>query len=208
MGLHIGGNGVAGLRFGGRDAAEAKLNGLVVWPDTPPGPVDPWPTKPCLLLANGERVQVLAGTYDPVPQYEPGGRVLIGAGEECSLLYPDTRSPGPNLRYDFQSGAYITYTAGDAFRIYDRNGVLLEPIETLPDAPGTYNLCLFYAYAGDTLLMGLWYSTATYMTVDRRASGGIPGAGTTRRADTYYGITEEYIGKLHDIALALTGGDS
>ena len=31
MGLHIDGRNVAGLRFGGRNAVEAKLNGAIVW---------------------------------------------------------------------------------------------------------------------------------------------------------------------------------
>ena len=207
MGLHIGGNSVTGLRFGGREAAEAKLNGALVWPDTPPGPVDPWPTKPYLRLRNGEQVRVMEGTYDPHgPSYDPGGMVRIPAGASCSLLYPDTRSAGVDLLYELQNGAKITYTAGDAFRAYDRNGTLLALDQPLPDYPGTYNLSLFYTYAGDLLIMGFWYSTPTYLRVDRKASSGVPGQGTALRSDTYYGLTDYYLGVLHDFAMALTGG--
>ena len=207
MGLHIGGSNVAGLRFGGRAAAEARLNGSVVWPDTPPVPVDPWPTRPYLLLRSGERIQVMEGTYTPVPQYEPGGRVLISSGATCSLLYPDTRSAGADLLYELESGAKIVYTHSDGyFRAYDRNGTLQVLDQSLPDYPGAYNLSLFYAYAGETLLMGFWYSTPTYMRVDRKAASGVPGHGTAIRNDTYYGLTDENLAMLHDFAMALTGG--
>lgn len=205
MGLHIRGKSINGMHFGGAAAQEARMNGAVVWPDAVP-PADPWPTKPYLYLANGERMQVLEGTYDPTAQYLPGGQVRIRARESCSLLYPDTGSPGASLRYDFQSGASIVYSTGDAFRIYDRSGNLLDPIQTLPDRPSTYSLTLFYAYAGETLLMGLLYGTASNTAVNRRAASGVPGLGTTRSENTYSGITEEYFTKLHAIAMALTGG--
>lgn len=206
MGLHIGGNNIAGLRFGGRDAVEARYNGAVVWPDAPP---DPWPTRPYLLLKNGERIRVMEGSYTPVPQYEPGGRVLIAAGAECSLLFPDTRSAGADLLYELAGGARIAYTSGatdGVFRAYDKNGVLLPPDQPLPDRPGDYNLSLFYAYADGLLLMGFWYSTPTYMRVDRKASAGVPGQGTALRSDTLYGVTDEYLAMYHAFAMGLTGG--
>ena len=203
MGLHIGGRGVSGLRYGGRDAVEARLNGAAVWPDAPP---DPWPTKPYLYLRNGERIEVMEGAYTPVPQYEPGGRVFISPGATCSLLYPDTRSPGASLTYELQSGAKLVYTADDAFRGYDKNGALLALDQPLPDYPGAYNLSLFYAYADDLLIMGFWWSYPDYIRVNRKAASGVPGYGTVLVDDTYYGLTDYYLGMLHDFAMALTGG--
>lgn len=204
MGLHIEGNAVAGMRFNGRDAVEARLNGAVVWPDAPH---DPWPTEPYLPLANGEQILVMEGVYDPHgPSYDPGGVVRISSGVTCSLLYPDTRSAGTDLLYTLRNGARITYTAGDAFRAYDKNGRLLELDQSLPDYPNAYNLSLFYAYAEGELIMGFWYSTPTYMRVDRKAASGVPGLGTARRNDTFYGLTDENLALLHDFAMALTGG--
>ena len=206
MGLRIGGRDVAAMRLNGADASEARLNGAVVWPDTP---VDPWPEKPYLILANGERAQLLAGTYDPTPQtYVPGGRVLFPANAPCALFYPDEQSPGASLRYEFRNGAALEYTAGDAFRIYDRHGNFVGPEQPLPDMANTYSINLFYTYADEVLCMGIWYSTRSYMTVDRRASSGVPGLGTARQADTLWGMTEEAIAAYHAIAAALTEGGS
>lgn len=203
MGLHINGFNVAGMRFNGQNAVEAKYNGSVVWPEQPS---DPWPTKPYLYLRNGERIRVMEGVYDPHgPSYDPGGMVRIASGTTVSLLYPDTRSPGADLLYELQSGAKITYTSGDAFRAYDKNGTLLELDQPLPDSPGAYSLSLFYAYAEGQLLMGFWYSVPTYIRTDQKASSGIPGQGTAIRNDTYYGITDYYFGMLHDFAMGLLG---
>lgn len=205
MGLQIGGNSVAGMRYGGRTAVEARLNGMTVWPDTPPA--DPWPTRPYLYLKNGERILVMEGTYDPDgPSYDPGGMVRISPGATCSLLYPDTRSAGADLLYELQSGAKITYTANDAFRAYDQYGTLSEVNQPLPDYPNAYDLSLFYAYAEGLLIMGFWYSTPSYLRVDRKASSGVPGQGTVLRSDTFYGLTDYYLAMLHDFAMVLTGG--
>lgn len=176
----------------------------IVWEREPP---DPWPTKPYLYLTNGQRIKVMEGTYDPAgPSYDPGGMVKITAGTETALLYPDTQSPGASLTYALQNGARIVYTADDAFRAYDKNGNLLALDQPLPDYPNAWNLSLFYAYAGDTLIMGFWYSSPTYLRVDQKAASGVPGQGTVLRADTYYGLTDYYLGMLHDFAIGLLGG--
>lgn len=203
MGLKINGRGVAAMRRNGADALEAKLNGAVVWPDTP---VDPWPEKPYLKLANGERMQLLHAVYDaaPYPGYQ-GGRLTVQGGQPCSILYPDVHSAGAELHYGFAEGQQVEYV-NSVFRFRDRNGDPMEPAQNLPDMPNTYAASAFYTEAEGRLCIGLWFGTVSDFLIAVRANGGVPGRGTTNGESVIYGVTEEVLGMFHAIAGELLRG--
>ncbi len=201
MGLNINGRGVAAMRHHGAEALEARLNGAVVWPETP---VDPWPEKPYLELANGEWVRLLECRYDPTPHDPyPGGVLTAPGGAECSAFYPDAGSPGIDLGYRFRNGCAMEYAHGVEFRLLDSLGAVLEPKQPLPDMANTYGLTLFYAEVEGTLCMGFWYGSVSDLTIRSRASGGIPGTAVTRREHSMYGLTATLKEQYHRIALAL-----
>ena len=201
MGLNVNGSGVAGMRWNGAEAAEARLNGAVVWPDAP---VDPWPTKPYLELANGSRVRLLECEYDPTPdELFPGGALIAPAGLECSAFYPDVRSAGVDLSYEFTSGCILEYEKGVEFRLLDQAGNVMEPRRSLRDMANTYGVTLFYAYVDGLLCMGIWYSNVSYITIRSRADNGVPGVAVTRQRNRVPGLTTEFRDNYHAMAMAL-----
>lgn len=206
MGLKLNGSSVAAMRRNGADAVEARLNGVPVWPDASP---DPWPTKPYLTLADGGRVRLLECRYEPPSGGAGSGTLIAPADEECSAFYPDVRSAGVSLRYEFRNGCVLEYEQDTEFRLLDPDGNVLPPRQGMRDLPNTYGVTLFYAEIDGLLCMGIWYATRSYLDVESRASGGVPGAALTWETHRRGGVTAEYRDLYHATALALlrNGGD-
>lgn len=201
MGLNVNGRSVAAMRKSGADAMEARLNGTVVWSASSP---DPWPTKPYLTLANGSRVRLLECRYEPPSGgADSGGTLIAPAGAECSAFYPDMNSAGVSLRYAFRNGCVLEYEQDAEFRLLDPDGNVLPPRQGLRDLPNTYGVTLFFAEIDGLLCMGIWYATRSYLEVESRASGGVPGIARTYVTHRRAGVTAESRDRYHATALAL-----